>query len=267
MVNAITILHEKLDSINSHLEVLKRINGVLKLHQIKDEDIKYIQSQQTKEKIFNYRANIISLYGAFELFIEEAFKEYIDNLKVIVPQYTSLNTKIKESYFSNVAKLHNKLNYAKFSRITECQIAQNIERVIVQNKNEIIAECYLGNGGNYKHDAICTLLSSIGISNVNCNIIQISPLLGLLSELTHDKEQQRKMVQMRIDELVDRRNEVAHGVTTDNIIDVEGFEDILNFTKKYCESLNGLLENELLACKWKQSPSNCYSPDRVYEKI
>ena len=55
MVNAITILREKLDSINIHIEVLKRIEIITK-QQTENEDIKYIQSKQTDEKIFTYKS-------------------------------------------------------------------------------------------------------------------------------------------------------------------------------------------------------------------
>lgn len=264
MVNAITVLQERLDSITNHLEVLKRIKIITRPLNIENNDIKYIKSQQTKEKIFNYQTNIISLYGAFEFFVEEVFKEYIECLKKIVPQYDKLDNKIINNYFDNVAKLHSKLNYAKFSHITERQIVQNLERVIVQNRNEIIAESYLGNGGNYKHDVVCKLMSSIGIFNVNGDIVKISPLSDLLTEATTDVEHQRKMVQFRIDDLVDRRNEVAHGVTTDDIIDIDSFEKMLNLIQKYCLSLNKLLEHKLLTYMWEHSSSSIYIPDKVY---
>ena len=255
MVNAITLLHERLDSITTHIEVLKKIEVITK-QQIENDDIKYIQSKQTDEKIFNYRANIISLYGAFEFYVEEVFKEYIECLKGIIPQYDSLDDKIKNNYFIKVAKLH--------SNITERQIAQNIEKVIVQNKNEIIAESFLGNGGNYKHKIICELMNSVGICNVDCNIIQIGPLSDLFSESTLDKEQQRRMVSMRLEELVNRRNEVAHGAISDDIVDIVSFEDMLKFIASYCDSLNKLLEHELMAHRWEQSSSICYTPLNVH---
>ncbi len=263
MINAITVLHEKLDSINTHIEVLKRIEIITK-QEIENEDIKYIQSKQTDEKIFNYRANIISLYGAFECFIEEVFKEYIEQLRHIIPQYNSLNKKIKDNYFDNVAKLHSKLHYAKFSHITELKIVQNLEKVIAQDNNEILAEPFLCNGGNYKHKIICDLMSSVGIDNIDCNIILLSPLSDLLLESTPNKEQQRKMVAMRLEELVDRRNEVAHGAISDDIIDIDRFEEILKFTRAYCYSLNELLECELLECRWEQLPSMSYIPTKVH---
>ena len=137
---------------------------------------------------------------------------------------------------------------------------QNLERVIAQDNNEILAEPYLGNGGNYKHEIICDLMNSVGICNVDCNIIQTNPLRDLLLESTSDREQQRKKVQMRIEELVNRRNEVAHGATTDDIIDIDSFEDMLRFTIAYCESLNKLLGHELMACRWEQLSSTCYTP-------
>lgn len=263
MVNAITVLRERLNSITTHIEVLKRIEVITK-QQIDNEDIKYIQSKQTDEKIFGYRSNIISLYGVFEFFVEEVFKEYIECLKRIIPLYDSLNDKIKNSYFINVAKLHSKLQYAKFSHITERKIVQNLEEVIVQNKNEIMAESYLMNGGNYKHNIICDLMNSVGICNVNSNIIQLSPLSDLLSESTPDKEQQRTMVTMRLEDLVNRRNEIAHGTATDDIIDIDSFEDLLKFIVCYCDSLNQLLDHELMALKWEQSSSICYTPLNVY---
>ena len=48
MVNAITILRKRLDSINTHIEVLRRIENITR-QQIDNEDINYIQSKQTDE--------------------------------------------------------------------------------------------------------------------------------------------------------------------------------------------------------------------------
>ena len=120
------------------------------------------------------------------------------------------------------------------------------------------------NGGNYKHNIICDLMNSVGICNVNSNIIQLSPLSDLLSESTPDKEQQRTMVTMRLEDLVNRRNEIAHGTATDDIIDIDSFEDLLKFIVCYCDSLNQLLDHELMALKWEQSSSICYTPLNVY---
>ena len=90
MVSAITVFQKRLVSINTHIEVLKRIENLTK-QQIENDYIKYIQSKQTDEKTFNYQANIVSLYGTLEFFIEEVFKEYIEHLRRIIPQYNSLN--------------------------------------------------------------------------------------------------------------------------------------------------------------------------------
>ena len=53
MVSAIAMLQKRLDSINTHIEVLKRIENITK-QQIENDDFKYIQSKQTDEKTFNY---------------------------------------------------------------------------------------------------------------------------------------------------------------------------------------------------------------------
>lgn len=49
MVSAIAMLQKRLDSINTHIKVLKRIENITK-QQIENDDFKYIQSKQTDEK-------------------------------------------------------------------------------------------------------------------------------------------------------------------------------------------------------------------------
>ena len=267
MVNAITLLRERLNNLKSHLEVSKRIDNISKHLQTENEDLLYVRSQQTNEKIFNYRANIISLYGAFEAFIEDIFKEYVSNLHIIIPKYDSLPSNIKDNYFSNTAKLHSRLSYSKFSHITEKQIAENIEKVIVQNHNNILPESFLGNGGNYRLDTIRELFNSIGVKELLGHIILIDPLSSFLFGITSDKEQQKTMVPIRVDDLVNRRNEIAHGANTADIIDNDTFSEMLNFIQLYAESLNILLNDELLTHKWSNSPSETVSPLKVYPKI
>ena len=50
MVSAIAMLQKRLDSINTHIKVLKRIENITK-QQIENDDFKYIQSKQTDEQI------------------------------------------------------------------------------------------------------------------------------------------------------------------------------------------------------------------------
>ena len=163
--------------------------------------------------------------------------------------------------------MRSRLNYSKFSHITEKQIAENIEKVIVQNQNNILPESFLGNGGNYRHDTIRELFNSIGVKELLGHIILIDPLSSFLFGITSDKEQQKTMIPLRIDDLVNRRNEIAHGANTDDIIDNDSFSEMLNFIQLYAESLNILLIDELLRHKWSNSPSDTVSPLKVYPNI
>lgn len=256
----------EINDVRIHLEITTKIENIVRSKEYNIPNIEEIRSQLTKRKIFNYRANIISLYGAFEYFIEEIFKEYITDLKSILPKFNALDESVRKNYFKNIAKLHSRLHYQKFSHLNEKQIAQNIEKVIVQDINDIIPECFLGNGGNYKHDKICDLMTSIGIYNLKEKIKEL--LFEKLSVNLQNtkKEFQLNSLDSKIDDFVNRRNEVAHStsIQTIQLDDNDYFIDLIDSLELYSLSLNNVLKNELIQSMWNYNTAKQYKISNVY---
>lgn len=116
--NALTIFKSAIDSIRNHISVTKKIR--LYLTKNKDcPDIKDIIAHYSDEKNFNYRSNVISLYGAFEKYVESLIAEYVSCYQKLVHTFDESCGKIKKDYFGNWKKLHGKISYPKYSSWNE----------------------------------------------------------------------------------------------------------------------------------------------------
>lgn len=75
MKNSLIEFEKQIKSINTHLKIIEQYNKILKNY--RNNDVDFIINNITEERVFTYRSNIISLYGAFEHFLESVIKEYI----------------------------------------------------------------------------------------------------------------------------------------------------------------------------------------------
>ena len=262
---SLVVFKQRIDDIKSHNTCFGS------LHQIM-EDVRYINPEAnlfldnyTKERGFNFRANVITLYGIFEQFIEDSIKEYVDELSRLVSSFDLLNDKIKKEYVEKWKGLHGKLNYAKFSNIEENRMIETLYETVVKNNNQILAECFLLNGGNYKHEYISNMLNNLGLNDFKSCIAKYPPLKDYFEGESH-------IDCSMLDELVDCRNEIAHGANYGTIWSIDMFLSYLDFFVLYGETLTNYLNDKLLKEYWDKysigkiiKPYNYYTANKVFE--
>lgn len=147
MKASLDVFKQKVDDIKSHNACFGTLYQIMK--DVKDisPDANLFLDNYTKERGFNFRANVITLYGVFEQFVEDSIKEYVDELSHFFSSFDLLNDKIKKEYVEKWKGLHGKLNYVKFSNIDENRMIETLYETVVENNNQILAECFLLNGG------------------------------------------------------------------------------------------------------------------------
>lgn len=268
MRTAIIEFKKQIEKIKTHLAVLDKCDQIIKKQD--DEDAIFIKSHINQEKEFRYRSNIISLYGAFEHFIESIITEYIKSIQEYTASFKEWNGKITNNYFELWKKLHSKLSYPKYNFITEKSMVENIYEVIRNNKSELIPECFLQNGGNYKSSIICDMFNKIGIENINDLVIKYEPLQSYLIEQYQDYQGlaliKKELYLQNLNELVERRNEIAHGSSSDNIIDNELFKSILNFIDSYAETIDNFLTDKVCEKQWQCNKAKAITIDNVFSR-
>lgn len=198
-----------------------------------------------------YKANIINLYGLLENFIEASIEEYISKLNEVEKKFSSNSDKLLNEYLEKLIKLHGKLSYPKYKHLSDNTLINNAHKNFINDENSLLAECFFQNGGNYKHEIICESFSSLGLDGISTELGKYKPLedyfaAQLITDVTnHD-------IYNTLDDLVERRNEVAHG-STSTLLSPDIFLDYLDFVSKYCESLTHYLDASLLGKVWALS--------------
>ncbi len=259
------VFKQKVADIKLHNTCFKSLRQIMIDVREKNPDANLFLENFTKERGFNFRANVITLYGIFEQFLEDSIKEYVDELSRMFPSFDLLNIKIQKSYVENWKGLHGKLNYAKFADIEENKMIETLYETKVKNNNKILAECFLLNGGNYKHDYIANMLSNLGLTDYKSCIGNYQPLKKYF-ELEANEDY------CKLNEFVDCRNEIAHGANFENIWSIEMFLSYLDFLQLYGEAFTNYLNDKLLQECWEKysigkvvKPYTYYSKQKVFE--
>jgi hypothetical protein len=229
----------------------KSIDESKKLNDFKDHYRKF----NTSKKIFEYKACIISLYGLLEKYVEIWIKEYLDSLSDLVTRYSQITEKIKNNNFELSLKLINNIisrDNVKFHRLTKEDVLQNLSNCITDNdKYKFNTEAFIISSGNLKHNKIVILFEYIEIK-LNELLRKNQTLIKLI-----EYEQQTEnianihtdILYNRINDLVERRNEIAHGSETLNIFSLSELEPYIEFLEKYCQAIFEVLVDQFIKQK------------------
>lgn len=196
-------------------------------------------SNSSSRKKYDYNAVIISLYGIVENNIEKFVMGYLEAIEKEVFIYNILDKKLIDNHFMlsiQLIKLRIEDRHQKFQHLKKEDILSQLNNCTNNVKGyRFNKEAFIINSGNLKHSRNIEIFK-----NINVDIdkeIKKFPEFSLKTDTLFNK----------LDDLVDRRNEVAHGGASD-ILDNSEITPIIDFIEIYLtkiyESLSIQIENE-----------------------
>lgn len=202
------------------------------------------------KRIFEYKAVIISLYGLLEKYIEIWIKEYLDSLSKLIPNYNQIDEKIRNNHFEFSLKLINTITTretAKYQHLKKEEVLQKLNSCIVSPQNyQINAEAFVLLSGNLKHKKIVELFRLLNI-NLNSKLVSNENLnhkIGLSKgEITR---RETDILYNKVNDLVVRRNEIAHGSKIPELLAISELEAYIDFLEVYCQAIFEILFEELI---------------------
>jgi hypothetical protein len=228
--------------------VLESDNEQIKelLNTLKDHD----RSFRTDKRIFEYKASIISLYGLLEKYVEIWIKEYLDSLCRVVPKYNKLDKKIRDNHFELSLKLINTITTresAKYQHLTKEEVLNKLNECIINPSNyQINTEAFVLLSGNLKHNKIVELFKYLTLDLNN----ELSKNEDINNEIGLDKttifQTSKDDLYNKINDLVERRNQIAHGSEVLDILGISALEPYIQFLDKYCQAIFQTLFEELI---------------------
>jgi hypothetical protein len=195
------------------------------------------------KKILEYNTIIISLYGYFENYIEEMIKAYISSIRNYSNYFQDMPQKIIDNHSELSAQLIQIKNLPKYQNIVSIdKVIINMNSCITGNPDfEINLNAYTYHTSNFRETSINEFFSKVGIDQISSIILKYPKF----NEYLNENEISKSIAFNIINDIADRRNQVAHG-SVDNILSTEILMDYINFCELYCETLYEVLFMSLL---------------------
>lgn len=189
------------------------------------------------KKIFEYNTIIISLYGYFENYIEELIKAYIESLCSVISVFQDMPQKIVENHNQLSAQLIQNINIPKYQGIISVEkIVSNMASCQTDGSFTINLDAYTYHTANFRESAINEFFSKVGIENISSLIFRYP----LFNDYLDENEIDKTIAFNIINDLADRRNQVAHG-SVDSLLDKDILSQYIDFLDLYCTSLWSVL--------------------------
>ena len=260
-IDSLERFKKEINQIGEYLKHIQYVNDVANyvISEADNEQIKtllntlndHYRDFRKDKKLFEYKASIISLYGLLEKYVEIWIKEYLDSLSMVVPEYNKIDEKIRDNHFDLSLKLINTITSRespKYQHLTKEEVLRKLNESIVNPTNyQINTEAFVLLSGNLKHNKIVDLFKFLNI-DLNRELVKNEELnneIGLHPNKISQTE--KDVLYNKINDLVERRNQIAHGSETlDNILTISELEPYIQFLEKYCQAIFETLRQELI---------------------
>ena len=249
-------------ALETFLETIKEIKSLINGIFIEEEFIsqvncmhseslnKYVKSKKDfirKKKVYDYKSIVVSLYGALEHFINQLIEEHILNINSIVPSYENLDKTLKSEHFRLSIQLINTIidsRYAKYSHLEKEDVLKKLNECVTNPLNYMLnKDAFLPSSGNLKHAKVMDALKIFDI-NINSSIKNQQEFSDYLKE-KYDKSYSNvedSIIYEKIDDLVNRRNEIAHDSHIQDILQPIMYDDYITLLVHYCKSIDAIIK-------------------------
>ncbi|WP_374417234.1 HEPN domain-containing protein [Ectopseudomonas oleovorans] len=181
-----------------------------------------------RTKIFSYQNAIISIYGYLERFVEEVIVEYLKRVSEVCPEYGKLPAAVRKNHLGLSMDLINKIQknkgWSEADRKARLSDAVNNMNHFLREQGELKVnhDAFTSHTSNFRYDTIHEVFSRIGIEAISRQCLNNRVLLtalcgrhGLEEDASH--KVLVSLLTAELDDLAQRRNEIAHGVRIDEI--------------------------------------------------
>lgn len=270
----------QLDKLLNHLQILGDLDAVNEeiLNSNLSDGVKThatsVLRKNIDEKIFDYNANIISLYGYWEQYVEAVIKEYLTELRGLNSSNDIKSQTIGTRYRNSIIDLFRKINgnSPKFKHLTDVSLINAMYIGCSQKQNDYIPEAFFQSGGNYNYLETSDCLKRLGLNSID-NELKLYPSLkayfinqGLSEDVI--KRTSPATLFSKLDSMVSYRNEIAHGGSNgNNLLSIEEIMEHVGFLKSFASSVTECLNDDILSVKWSLKKSNPIKVKHFYDRL
>lgn len=242
--------HSQLDDLRKLIDFFDTENKLLSKLKLTDDTPEILllsslsgklKSFNTVKRTFNYNSIIISLYGYFEKFIEDLLVTYIDRLQSLNFKYKDLPDAIQKSHYKLSLTFLEKVEKTGYSgSITKEEIIKNLHTCINLNGDyQLNKDAYAQHSSNFRLQVIDESFSHIGVQKISDQTLKVHSFVNYIKEQYEIGLEGNVSIEQAytiLNDLAERRNDVAHGVPNE-ILSNEILLEYIKYFQFYSEAL------------------------------
>ncbi len=291
MFQSISDFHENIRGLSNHLRYesscqlffqsgIKKYNGDSEFEKEFQLFVcERINPSLTDSRVYSYKNGIISLYGFLERFIEDAILEYLKEICRRAPSFESLPSDIKKNHLD--VSIEHIYRVKRNRSISDSQRKLKLKAAI-KNMNDcftsipeyrINLDAFVNHSSNFRYESIHEIFTRIGVRGISKSCLKDEHLGRALSRKHSSAEMLENkilvsLLSTELEDLAQRRNEIAHGVRIDEIESLDLLENRIDVVKKYVNALNQVLVSYIDEYTFKTADKiGLGTPNRAYGRL
>ncbi|MCC3421903.1 MAG: hypothetical protein JGK28_29450 [Microcoleus sp. PH2017_07_MST_O_A] len=199
-------------------------------------------------EIYDRSAVVTRLYAIYERFVEDLISDWLRLMPDLVPRYSDLDEKIQNTHREGIGRLLIDLKKNRFQHLSVEQVVQGLSCGITDSgKYELLPDAFLLHEQNLRKDVLEKVFKNAGIDEAWKWVINYKEIKYFLQEFRDNQN----TAEGELKQLVDYRNEAAHGVV-DEILGTQELLESSDFVEALCKSLADLVTYNIILIQTKQ---------------
>lgn len=249
----------ELQDLRALVESVAPVNLALRGH--KDT---VVQKYMSIRRRFDYAAFTVALYASFEKFVENLITAYV-RLETQRVKYAALPEKLQTKHLAGTAELlsRGRIGEGRYRGMTHMGAVKNLNDCLSGTTPYSLNEPVVAtHDSNLRTKIVDELFAAVGIDSIcsrACRGDAVVDWFCKVKELATPPPAgvPLTVVSTRLDDIVDRRNQVAHrGGSQDNLQGEGEMKEAVEFITSFATSVFGLVVGRYLATRY-DSPANC----------
>ncbi len=204
-----------------------------------------VRQYLTIRRRFDYAAFVVALYASFEKFAENVVAAYV-RLMALRSQYSALPAGLIRKHMVKSAEIliRGRLGEGRYVGVREIDVVKNLFECISGTSPYLLNEAaVVAHDSNLRFDELGKLFSSIGLDQLGERARRGDSMMVwyCLSQGLSEPPQggvPAATVQQRLDDLVERRNQVTHrGGSPEELLGTAEMTDLVDFVDAFARSL------------------------------
>ncbi|MEG4329431.1 MAE_28990/MAE_18760 family HEPN-like nuclease [Microcoleus sp. herbarium5] len=193
-------------------------------------------------RIYDRSAVVTRLYAIYERFVEDLISDWLRRMPDLVPRYSDLEEKIQNTHREGIGRLLIGIKKNRFQHLSVEKVVQGLSCGITDTgKYELLPDAFLLHEQNLRKEMLEKVLENAGIDEAWKWVTNHKEIKYFVEEVRG----RQNTAEGELNQLVDYRNEAAHG-STNQILGTQELLDLGDFVEALCNSLADLVTYQII---------------------